>query len=88
VQFVGYMVDHGGIHVEPGKVQAVKDWPTPTCVRHIWQFLGLTGFYRRFVDNYASITKPLNEATNKTLAGGMKYCLWTPESELAFNALK
>jgi hypothetical protein len=45
IQFVGYVVDRDGIHVEQGQVQAVKHWPTPTYIRYIQQFLGLTGFY-------------------------------------------
>jgi hypothetical protein len=88
VQFVRYIVDHEGIYMEPGKGQVVSNWPTPTCVRHIRKFLGLTGFYRRFVDHYVAIAKPLIDAINKTLAGGTKQFDWTPELEKVFNAGK
>jgi hypothetical protein len=66
------MEDRDEIYVESGKVQKVLDWPKPTCVSHICQFLGLTGFYRWFVDGYAAIAKLLYKATNKTLAAGTR----------------
>lgn len=88
VEFIGYVVDSEGIHVQPGKVQAVKDWPTPKSVRNVREFLGLTGFYRRFIDQYASIARPLHEATNKTEAGGTKKFEWTTELDNSFKSLK
>jgi hypothetical protein len=69
-------------------VQAVKDWPTPRSVRNIREFLGLTGFYRRFINQYAEIAKPLHEATHKTVAGGTKKFEWTTDLETAFQTLK
>ena len=82
------MVDKEGIHVEPGKVQAVQNWPTPKSVREIRQFLGLTGFYRRFIDHYAEIARCLHDATNLTAAGGTKPFEWTTECNSAFHKLK
>jgi hypothetical protein len=87
IQFVSYIVDCDRIHVEPGNVFGVTDWPTRICVRHIYQFLDLTGFYRRFVEHYATIAKLLNEAINMMFTGGTKQFNWTPELEIAFNTL-
>jgi hypothetical protein len=69
--------------VDNSKVEAIQDWPTPTTVTQIWSFLGLTGFYHRFVRDFSSIAAPLHELTKK----GVPFA-WDPPQEEAFNTLK
>ncbi|TYK28130.1 Ty3/gypsy retrotransposon protein [Cucumis melo var. makuwa] len=71
-----------GIEVDPEKIRAVKEWPTPSNVREMRGFLGLTGYYRRFVQNYGSISAPLTQLLK---AGAYK---WTEETEATFEKLK
>jgi hypothetical protein len=88
VGFIGYVVDREGIHVDPGKIKAIQEWPRPKSVRDVRSFLGLTGFYRRFVHRYAAIARPLFEATNRTPAGGTRRFEWSSDLEVAFEELK
>jgi transposase InsO family protein len=63
MDFLGHVVGQGGIRPDPAKIQAVQDWPTPTKQKHIRAFLGLTGYYRRFIKDYARIALPLTNLT-------------------------
>jgi hypothetical protein len=65
VDFLGHVVGGGCVKVDPKKVAAVKEWPVPNNVHDVRCFLGLTGFYRKFVKQYASIAHPLTELTRK-----------------------
>jgi hypothetical protein len=76
VSFLGYVVTPQGIEVDSSKVEAIQDWPTPTTVTQIWSFLGLPGFYRRFVRDFSSITAPLHELTKK----GVSFA-WDPHKK-------
>eukprot|EP00253_Pinus_taeda_P009880 PITA_09880 len=55
VQYLGYIIDEQGVHVDPAKIQVIRDWPSPTTLTELRSFLGLANFYRRPVDN-GSIT--------------------------------
>ncbi|GJV83724.1 putative reverse transcriptase domain-containing protein [Tanacetum coccineum] len=59
VQFLGHVVNRDGIHVDPSKVESVKNWKTPESSTEIRSFLGLAGYYQRFIENFSKITKPL-----------------------------
>nr|GEV01910.1 hypothetical protein [Tanacetum cinerariifolium] len=59
VQFLGHVVNREGIHVDPSKVESVKNWKTPESPTKICSFLGLAGYYRRFIENFSKIAKPL-----------------------------
>ncbi|KAD7116743.1 hypothetical protein E3N88_04011 [Mikania micrantha] len=83
VQFLGPIVNEKGIHVSPAKIEAVKNWSTPTTPTEIRSFLGLAGFYRRFISNFSKIVVPLTALTHK----GKPY-EWDPEQEDAFHTLK
>ena len=73
----------GGISVDPAKVEAVMDWKPPTNVFEIRSFLGLAGYYRRFVENFSRIAAPMTELTRK----GVKF-VWSERCERAFQELK
>ncbi|GJT81663.1 putative reverse transcriptase domain-containing protein [Tanacetum coccineum] len=60
VQFLGHLIDTQGIHVDHAKIEVVKNWASPTT-----QFLGLAGYYRRFIEGFSKIAKPLTELTQK-----------------------
>ncbi|GKF09082.1 hypothetical protein Tco_0043306, partial [Tanacetum coccineum] len=59
------MIDIHGIHVDPAKIEAVKDWASPTTPTEVRQFLVLAGYYRRFIEGFSKIAKPLTELTQK-----------------------
>ena len=63
VQFLGHMIDKQGLRVDPTKIKAVKDWSQPKNPTEIRQFLGLAGYYRRFIEGFSKIAKPLTELT-------------------------
>ncbi|GJV49970.1 putative RNA-directed DNA polymerase, eukaryota, reverse transcriptase zinc-binding domain protein [Tanacetum coccineum] len=83
VQFLGDVVNHDGIHVDPSKVKFVKNWKTPESPTEIRSFLGLTGYYRRFIENFSKIAKPLTLLTQKN-----KTYVWGDEQDEAFHILK
>ncbi|GJR34849.1 putative reverse transcriptase domain-containing protein [Tanacetum coccineum] len=65
VQFLRHIIDSQGIHVDPAKIEAVKNWASPTIPTEIRQFLGLAGYYRRFIKDFSKIAKSLTELTQK-----------------------
>ena len=67
VSFLGYVVTPQGIEVDEAKIEAIKSWPIPQTITQVRRFLGLAGFYRRFVKDFSSIAAPLNELTKKVL---------------------
>ncbi|GKF32877.1 hypothetical protein Tco_0102675 [Tanacetum coccineum] len=83
VHFLGHVVNQNGIHVDPSKIEAVKNWKTPTTPSEIQSFLGLASYYRRFIANFSKIAKPLTSLTQKN----QKY-VWGVEQEEAFQTLK
>nr|GEW81858.1 putative reverse transcriptase domain-containing protein [Tanacetum cinerariifolium] len=65
VQFLGHVIDSQGIHVDLAKIEFVKDWASPKSPTKIRQFLGLTGYYRRFIEGFSKIAKPMTKLTQK-----------------------
>ncbi|GJT59786.1 putative reverse transcriptase domain-containing protein [Tanacetum coccineum] len=65
VHFLGHVVNQNGIHVDPSKIEAVKNWKTPTTPSEIRSFLGLAGYYRWFIENFSKIAKHLTSLTQK-----------------------
>ncbi|GKD77351.1 putative reverse transcriptase domain-containing protein, partial [Tanacetum coccineum] len=83
VHFLGHVVNHNGIHVDPSKIEAVKNWKAPTTPSKIRSFLGLAGYYRCFIVNFSKIAKPLSSLTQKN-----KKFEWGAKQEEAFQTLK
>ena len=68
VQYLGYIIDERGVHVDLAKIQVIRDWLAPTTLTELRSFLGLANFYRRFVLGFSHITWPLSQVTK----GGAK----------------
>ncbi|GJU95464.1 putative reverse transcriptase domain-containing protein [Tanacetum coccineum] len=83
VQFVGHVIDCQGIHVDPAKIESIKDWASPKTPTEIRQFLGLAGYYRRFIEGFSKIAKSMTKLTQK----GVKFD-WGDKQEAAFQLLK
>ena len=98
VGFLGHVVSGQGIETDPEKVSSVKDWPTPNTTRQVRSFLGLASYYRRFIEGFSKIARPLNALykqvhelhPNDRCKGERKPLadLWTAECEFAFQTLK
>ncbi|GJV94020.1 putative reverse transcriptase domain-containing protein [Tanacetum coccineum] len=65
VQIYGHVIDNKGVHVDPAKIEAIKNWATPTTPIEVRQFLGLAGYYQRFIEGFSMISKPLTNLTKK-----------------------
>ncbi|GKF90896.1 putative reverse transcriptase domain-containing protein, partial [Tanacetum coccineum] len=72
-----------GIHVDPTKIKSIKDWASPKSPTEIRQFLGLAGYYRRFIEGFSKIAKPMTKLTQKKV----KF-VWGDKQEAAFQLLK
>jgi hypothetical protein len=83
VAFLGHVISKGGISVDPNKVQDVLSWNAPTSVGNIRGFLGLAGYYRRFIKGFSKISKPMTEMLKKD-----KKFEWTSACEASFEELK
>ncbi|GJU28530.1 putative reverse transcriptase domain-containing protein [Tanacetum coccineum] len=83
VQFLGHVIDSSGVHVDPAKIEAIKNWAAPTTPTEVRQFLGLTGYYQRFIKEFSLISKPLTKLTQKN-----KPYVWGDDEEEAFQTLK
>ncbi|GJV33448.1 putative reverse transcriptase domain-containing protein [Tanacetum coccineum] len=83
VHFLKHVVNNNGIHVDPNKIEVVKNWKAPKTSSEIRLFMGLAGYYRRFIANFFKIAKPLTLLTQKN----RKY-EWDMEQEEAFHTLK
>ncbi|GJU08454.1 putative reverse transcriptase domain-containing protein [Tanacetum coccineum] len=83
VQFLGHVINGNGIHVDPSKIEAFKNWKAPRTMTAVRSFLGLAGYYRRFIENFSKIAKSLTILTQKC-----KTFDWGEEQELSFQTLK
>jgi hypothetical protein len=79
VAYLGHVISKGGISVDPSKVQDILSWNVPTSVGDIQSFLGLVGYYRRFIKGFSKISKPLTELLKKD-----KKFEWTSTCEASF----
>lgn len=83
ISYLGHVITREGVKPDPGKIRAVKQFPVPKTKKNIKQFLGLVGYYRRFILNMAKIAKPLT----KLLKQDIPFC-WTSGAQVAFETLR
>jgi len=83
VSFLGYVVSGDGISTDIQKVEAVQSWPIPRELRDVFSFLGLCGYYRRFVPNFSDVAAPLHALIQK----GRSF-IWDDECQVAMDRLK
>ena len=98
VTYLGHVVSEMGIETDPDKTEAIRTWPIPKTVKDVRSFLGFTGYYRRFIQNYARIARPLNDllvghCTNKKAKKGKPRTrktpfTWTETQQDAFDTLR
>jgi hypothetical protein len=81
--FLGFVVSSKGVHVDETKIDAIKTWPQPTNLLQVRSFLGLAGFYRRFVKDFSTIASPLHALSKKNAP-----FVWGPSQDAAFHELK
>jgi hypothetical protein len=79
---LGHLVGKDGVRVDPRKIEDMQDWPHPKTLKSLHGFLGLTGYYRKFVKNYVKIAAPLTALLKKNSF------TWTPVAVQAFQTLK
>jgi len=58
IEYLGMIIRPGEVQMDPGKVAAVKDWPTPTMLKEVRAFIGFANFYRRFIKDFSSMARP------------------------------
>ncbi|GJV94091.1 putative reverse transcriptase domain-containing protein [Tanacetum coccineum] len=83
VQFLGHVINSRGIHVDPTKIESIKDWASPKTLTEIRQFLGLAGYYRMFIEGFLKIAKSMTKLTQK----GIKFD-WGEKEENVFQLIK
>nr|GEX04495.1 hypothetical protein [Tanacetum cinerariifolium] len=83
VQFLGHVIDSQGIHVDPTKIESIKDWGSPKTATEIRQFLGLVGYYRRFIEGFSKIARPMTKLTQKKVKFE-----WGDKQKEAFQIIK
>jgi hypothetical protein len=85
VQYVGYIVDEHGVHVDLAKIQVIRDWPALSTLTELESFLGLANFYRRFLLAFSCIAWALSQVT---WDGGKTKFMWCQSQQKAFDDLK
>ncbi|GKC87978.1 putative reverse transcriptase domain-containing protein, partial [Tanacetum coccineum] len=83
VQFLSHVIDSQGIHVDPAKIESIKGWASPKTATEICQFLGLIGYYRRFIEGFSKIAKPMTKLTQKNVKFD-----WSDKAKTAFQLIK
>ena len=83
--YLGHVVGGGEVKMEISKVKAIQEFPTPTTKKQVRSFLGIIGYYRNFIPQYATIASPITDLTRKTVPNMVK---WSPACEIAFRKLK
>ena len=96
VSYLGHVVSDEGIHTDPAKIEAVKSWPVPKSIKDVRRFLGFTGYYRKFIQGFAAIARPLNDllvghvtnpkAKKKSVRKRVPF-KWGPEQQSSFEAV-
>jgi len=82
VEYLWYLISGKGVKIDPKKIEVIANWSEQKTQKDLRSFLGLTGYYRRFIKGYATISRPLTDPLKKD---GF---WWNAEAEQAFQALK
>lgn len=82
VGFLGHIISGGGVNPNLEKLRAMEEWPIPKTIKQLRGFLGLTGYYRRFIEGYAKIAAPMTELLKKNA-----FC-WCEAEQISFETLK
>ncbi|GJP42438.1 hypothetical protein CLOM_g1996 [Closterium sp. NIES-68] len=83
IPFLGHIISHNQLSMDPSKVKAVQDWKPPTSIKELQAFLGLANYYQKFIQHFAAITSPLSNLLRKT-----EGFHWGPDENKAFEAIK
>lgn len=83
MSYLGYIVGNGVLKTDPEKIRAISEFPVPANIRQLRRFLGLTGWYQRFIANYSAISTPLSN-----IKGKPENFKWSPDAQVAFDQLK
>ncbi|RYE19449.1 MAG: hypothetical protein EOP45_12640 [Sphingobacteriaceae bacterium] len=86
LKFLGHIIDENGISLDPSRIEAMVNFPEPKCIKDVRRVLGMAGWYRRFIRDFAGITAPISETLKKK---NKKYTVfkWTEQASLAFKNL-
>ncbi|WVZ49071.1 hypothetical protein U9M48_000452 [Paspalum notatum var. saurae] len=83
ISYLGHVISQGGVATDPAKIEAIMSWPTPTNIKDLRSFLGLAGYYRKFVKHFGIISRPLFDLLKKHAL-----FIWTNDHDVAFQTLK
>jgi hypothetical protein len=83
ISYLGHIISQDGVGTDPSKLESIASWPTPNSVKELRSFLGLAGYYRRFVRHFGIISKPLTNLLKKHAL-----FIWTSDHDIAFQTLK
>lgn len=88
INYLGYVIGDGGIRTNPDKVSSIVNFPTPTCIKEVRRLIGVASWYRRFIENFATLVSPLTDLTKISKKKPQKKFIWTEAAENAFRKFK
>lgn len=83
IRYLGHIVGNGEIKPDPGRVQCIAEYKTPNTVKQVRRFIGMTGWYQRYIQNYSAIAAPMTDLLKKA-----DRFIWTSAAQNAFDTLK